>query len=459
MKPALRPSTAACSRRSLDMGGRSVDQAESIESLRAELELWRSEAAAREEELRRARAHIRRLDAIINIFPGVIWEAWFEQSGVIRTSFINAKGIELLGYTEKEWLENNNLWIKMLYPEDRDRLLEPIMSGALKGASATHRLISKDGQIVWLEPHVEQISDPEELPVRKCGVALDVTDRVVAEQGRAASASRAEDLAQMLDALIASVPGAVWEMRGTSTGEDLRTVFISEAITPITGYSVEEHLRPPELWNEITLPEDNERIMLEMPHVLRRGSGSLQFRVRTKDGRRAWLETHARASLDPEGNYVRIRGVTMDISARKHAEEERTELREAVIRAQAQALEQLSTPLIPISEAILVMPLIGAVDARRAARVLEALLDGISKARARFAIIDITGVPSVDGATAEALLRAARGVRLLGAEVVLTGIRPEVAQTLVTLGQDLTREGIVTRGNLEGGIAYASRRS
>jgi rsbT co-antagonist protein RsbR len=102
------------------------------------------------------------------------------------------------------------------------------------------------------------------------------------------------------------------------------------------------------------------------------------------------------------------------------------------------------------------MPIIGNIDDTRAARVIEALLQGLHKARARFAILDITGVPSVDAQTADALLRAARAVQLLGAQVVLTGIRPEVAQTLIALGTSLG--GIVTCGNLESGIAYATSR-
>jgi anti-anti-sigma regulatory factor len=84
---------------------------------------------------------------------------------------------------------------------------------------------------------------------------------------------------------------------------------------------------------------------------------------------------------------------------------------------------------------------------------MDSLLQGIAANHAQIAIIDITGVPVVDSQVADALVRAARAVRLLGARVVLTGIRPEVAQTLVGLGIDLS--GIVTRGSLQSGIAYA----
>jgi rsbT co-antagonist protein RsbR len=102
---------------------------------------------------------------------------------------------------------------------------------------------------------------------------------------------------------------------------------------------------------------------------------------------------------------------------------------------------------------VVVMPLIGALDSARAQQVIETLLEGVAARRARVAILDITGVAVVDSQVANGLLRAAQAVRLLGASVVLTGIKPEVAQTLVNLGADL--RGIVTRGSLQSGIAFA----
>jgi rsbT co-antagonist protein RsbR len=145
-----------------------------------------------------------------------------------------------------------------------------------------------------------------------------------------------------------------------------------------------------------------------------------------------------------------------NVTERKHAEAALRQniIQEETIRAQARSLAELSTPLIPISAQVVVMPLIGSIDARRAQQVIESLLQGISSSRAQVAIIDITGVPVVDTQVADALIRAAAAVKLLGAQVVLTGIRPEVAQTLVGLGADIS--GIVTRGSLQSGIAYVT---
>jgi rsbT co-antagonist protein RsbR len=150
---------------------------------------------------------------------------------------------------------------------------------------------------------------------------------------------------------------------------------------------------------------------------------------------------------------IGVASLIKDITERRQAEEERLRLQDEIIRVQQAALAELSTPVIPISDDIIVMPLIGALDSQRAQAVLEALLQGVATSRARVAILDITGVPVVDTQVANALLHAGHAVQLLGAQVLLTGIRPEVAQTLVGLGMDM--RGVITRSTLQSGITYA----
>lgn len=99
------------------------------------------------------------------------------------------------------------------------------------------------------------------------------------------------------------------------------------------------------------------------------------------------------------------------------------------------------------------MPLIGSIDSERARQMIEVLLQGVQLNQARIVIVDITGVPVVDTQVANVLIQAAQAVRLLGAQIVITGIRPEIAQTLVSLGIDL--RGLTTRGSLQSGVAYA----
>lgn len=138
---------------------------------------------------------------------------------------------------------------------------------------------------------------------------------------------------------------------------------------------------------------------------------------------------------------------------RQRAEAERARMREEIIRVQDELLAQLSTPLIPLNSRVMLMPLVGEMDERRARRMLEALLRGLEQTRAPVAIIDITGVPRVDARVADTLVAAARAARLLGTEVILTGIRAGVAHTLVRLGTELS--GLNTRKTLQEGIDLA----
>lgn len=118
-----------------------------------------------------------------------------------------------------------------------------------------------------------------------------------------------------------------------------------------------------------------------------------------------------------------------------------------------QTIHTLGSPVVPVARGILVMPLVGAMDAERASRFIEAMLREISARRARVVLIDVTGAAMVDATTAQHLMRASRAAGLLGAEVVLVGIAPEAAQMMVNQGVDAG--DLVTRSNLELGFAYA----
>ena len=126
--------------------------------------------------------------------------------------------------------------------------------------------------------------------------------------------------------------------------------------------------------------------------------------------------------------------------------------RERDLAAQSRLIRELSSPVVPIYEGVLIMPLIGTIDSYRAGQIMEAALERIVAYQAEFLILDITGVPMVDTSVANHLLQMARAVMLLGARVVLVGIGAEIAQTMVQLGLDMS--AITTMANLQAGIAY-----
>src|SRR5438045_3832581 len=131
------------------------------------------------------------------------------------------------------------------------------------------------------------------------------------------------------------------------------------------------------------------------------------------------------------------------------------EERERVIRQQQKALRELSTPVLQVRERLLILPIIGVIDSQRARQLTEQLLRGIRSNRAKVVVIDITGVPSVDSTVANHLVQTVDASRLMGATVIVTGLSSEIAQTLVTIGVDLTK--MKTVRDLQGGIEEAER--
>jgi rsbT co-antagonist protein RsbR len=157
--------------------------------------------------------------------------------------------------------------------------------------------------------------------------------------------------------------------------------------------------------------------------------------------------------FDADNRPLGLCGITTEITEKKRVEWERDAMRERMLEAQREAVRELSTPLVPIADGVLAMPLVGRIDQVRAARIMDTLLEGISRQSAHTAILDITGVRAVDADVADALIGAARAARLLGARVVLSGLKPEVARTLVLLGADLG--DIATVATLQTAIAHA----
>jgi anti-anti-sigma regulatory factor len=184
---------------------------------------------------------------------------------------------------------------------------------------------------------------------------------------------------------------------------------------------------------------------------------ALAFPVLMQGETVAVLEFFSRELRPPDGTLLalmsHVGSQIGQVIERQRAEAERARLREEVIRVQDELLAQLSTPIIPLNSRVVLMPLVGDMDEQRARRMLETLLRGLERTRAPVAIIDITGVSNVDAHVADTLVAAARAARLLGTEVILTGIRATVARTLVQLGVELS--GLNTRKTLQEGIDRA----
>jgi rsbT co-antagonist protein RsbR len=171
-----------------------------------------------------------------------------------------------------------------------------------------------------------------------------------------------------------------------------------------------------------------------------------------ENGKMRWIISSKVPVWDKAGNVVGIAGISRDITVIREAEQSERRQRE-VIEAQRQVLRELSTPIIPIMDRVLVMPLIGNIDTARARDIMRAMLSGISDYRAKTIILDVTGVPVVDSGVAEHLNKTIQAARLKGAHTIITGISDAVAETIVDLGIDWSH--IETLRDLQSGLIVA----
>ncbi|MDW8404257.1 PAS domain S-box protein [Chloroflexus sp.] len=353
----------------------------------------------------------------------------------LQITYANPAFAAMLGHETIE----NLAWPDLVYPADRDLLASVVQQASQAGsARATIRYLHRDGALITAQIAVPALRDRKETLLGYAIINRDITEQLRFETMLRAGEQRQRALIKALPDMffLLSRDGVFLDFKADSK-DDLALppeVFLNRRI---------DEVMPPEL---VALTKRHIEALLH--------TGRLQqFEYQLPIGHEL-RDYEARMTLSDDNVLVIVR----DITEQRRAERERQMLavQEQVIQAQQAVLRELSTPLLPIADGVVVMPLIGAIDTARAQQILETLLAGVSRYRAKFAIIDITGVKVVDTQVAGALIRAAQAVGLLGAQVVLTGISPEIAQTLVHIG--VTMQGLVTRATLQEGVAYALHR-
>lgn len=237
-------------------------------------------------------------------------------------------------------------------------------------------------------------------------------------------------------------------------GIDGKALYHNPAFINLFGYTVEElNARGGIEWLYTGEPQLSNQIMAS---IQSQQSWQHEVTLRARDGGELPILLRVNAVLEDTGTPIGSVVVCTDISERKQAEAEQAQLQAQMMEAQRKTMRELSTPLIPIADNVVIMPLIGAIDDERAQQILETLLQGVVAQHADRVILDITGVRVMDTHIASVLMHAAQALKLLGSQVILTGIQPRIAQTLVELAVDL--RDIVTLGTLQAGITYALKR-
>lgn len=294
-----------------------------------------------------------------------------------------------------------------------------------------------DGSVIWLRT--------AKLPLRRGGETIgvlgfyeDITELHLQEEGL-----------RTFRLLVENAPDGIG-----ITDTDLIITYTNPAFAAMLGYEA----LTGKAWLDLIHPDDRSLLETAIRQPQRAGIARTTLRYLHRDGTIITVQCSVPALRNRNGRIVGYASINQDITEQLRAEEERQRLalQEQVIQAQQAILRELSTPLLPIAAGVVAIPLIGTIDSTRAQQVMETLLEGINRYRATVAIIDITGVKVVDTQVAGALIRAAQAASLLGAQVVLTGISPEIAQTLVHIGVEFY--DLVTKTTLQEGIAFALSR-
>ncbi|WP_287158380.1 PAS domain S-box protein [Chloroflexus sp.] len=348
----------------------------------------------------------------------------------LRMTYTNQAFCTMLGY---ESLIGKTV-VDITYPDDHQQLAD--IAKTLQQGQTVHttiRYVRSDGSLITVQASALGLYNRDGQLTGFASINRDVTAQIEAEEELRQSEQRNRTLlAAMPDLMfLLSSDGVFLNYKPDPTGRLLvpPEMFLNRHVTEVL---------PPELATQI----------LQRIDALKRSGEMQTFEYQIEIDNQVEVY-EARMVLLQDNVMVLSRNIT----AQRQAERERAAMQEQIIQAQQATLRELSTPLMPIADGVVAMPLIGAIDSARAQQIMESLLYGVAEYKARVAIIDITGVKVVDTQVAGALIRAAQAARMLGAEVVLTGISPEIAQTLVHIGADLG--AMKTKATLQEGIRYA----
>lgn len=228
--------------------------------------------------------------------------------------------------------------------------------------------------------------------------------------------------------------------------------YVSPNVSELTGHSAEDFMQRTQIYSDLIVKDDLPRVFDEVQRFSAAGVNWFihePYRLVRPDGQTIWVSDYSVIRRNPGGEITHYFGYLFDIT-------ERIEQLERLKKSE-QVVRQLKTPVLRVWDGVLAMPVLGAVDEERAAQMTETLLTEVSNSAMSVAVLDLTGLDEVDGATMEYLVRMVRAVQLLGCNCVISGISPAVARVIVGLGIDIAT--LSTFATLQSALAYALKMS
>ncbi|WP_437631871.1 PAS domain-containing protein [Sorangium sp. So ce854] len=382
------------------------------------------------------------LRALGDAMPLQVWTA--RPDG--RVDFVNRFVLDYFDRTEAQILGEG--WLAMLHPDDVQKTVATWTRSLETGEPYHTELRLRRARDQSYREHVVSALPQRDRAgniVRWIGGTTDVADVRKAEAALRQSEARYRLFAE------ASNEGVwFWNIR-----ED--TVAWSDRLLELVGVRREAWGGSFMSFFDRVHPDDRGALQAALKaHLEERRPFEIEYRILHGDGSYRDVFTRGMAEWDDKGVPFQMAGGAMDITERKRQQAVLKERLE-IIERQQEAIRALSTPIIEVWKGVLTMPVLGVLDEQRSQQMMEVLLEAVARTRCRHAIIDLTGVSAVDAATADHVLRLIDAVAMLGAQGVVVGIRPEVAQTVVSLGLDLSN--IKTLSNLREGLRFAMQSS
>ncbi|MEO5726814.1 MAG: STAS domain-containing protein [Byssovorax sp.] len=404
------------------------------------------------------------LTQLLRRVPGASWSCRIKAgTGTGTWIYVDARAAEIFGVPEAELRANPSSSMQQVIPEDRARVDAAVAQSfqTLAPIVWTGQVASHAGDLRWIEGHLafEREADGS---IIMYGQVFDISERKRLEQALRDS----EETRRKADVLHRTVLDAL-PVGVMLANQERELVIYNPAQQRMVGGLAQYDDGNLTGAYGIFLADGETPLPMEDSGLVRalRGESVVEEVVIRNPRLDAPVRQHITWTplRDESGDVYASLGLTQDITLQRNLETE-LRLRNAELAASEEAktqlidrlrysIDELSNPILEVWDDVLVMPIIGVVDARRTADMVQRLLTEVARSQASFVIVDLTGVEIVDTKTADHLLKLIRKVETVGARCVLTGIRPAVAETLVDIGVDFGR--ITTLRNLKHGLREA----